>query len=73
MNEEPKRAPLWPKLIIFAFVAGGILWVFWMMKFIRQTRANKVDSYFVPTNTHPEPIYQNHPSVPAPRPAEKQN
>jgi hypothetical protein len=63
-DPQPKApAPFWPKLIVAAFVIGGMLWVCWMTKFIRQTKENKGEKFFVPMNTNPQPIYQTPPTV----------
>ena len=58
MTTEPKPStPLWPKLIILAFLLAAVLWSFWMVKFVKQTKADRPGDFFVPINTNPEPIY----------------
>jgi sulfatase modifying factor 1 len=66
MNDAPKRKPIfWPVVFISAFAVGGILWGVWMLKFVRQTRANRDDSFVVPLNTNPAPVV-----APKPAPSE---
>ncbi len=58
MNDAPKRKPIfWPVAFITAFALGGVLWCVWMLKFVHQTRANRDDSFVVPLNTNPAPIF----------------
>jgi formylglycine-generating enzyme required for sulfatase activity len=58
MNDAPKRKPIfWPLVFIGAFALGGILWGVWMLKFVRATRENRDDSFVVPLNTNPAPIF----------------
>ena len=66
MDNAPKRKPIfWPVVFISAFAVGGILWGVWMLKFVRQTRANRDDSFVVPLNTNPAPVV-----APKPAPSE---
>ena len=40
MDDEPPRKPrFWPVVFVAAFLLGAILWGFWMIKIIQQTRA----------------------------------
>jgi len=54
VNDDQKPKPkFWPVLFITAFVLGGVLWVLWMTRLIRQTRENRTEQFFVPMATNP--------------------
>jgi formylglycine-generating enzyme required for sulfatase activity len=57
VNDGQNRKPyLWPAIFISAFVFGGLLWGFWMIKFVRQTRENRENNFYVPVNTNALPV-----------------
>ena len=64
MDEQEKRARrFWPMAFIAAFVLGAVLWGVWMISFVRKTKENRENTFFVPppvqpamTNTNAAPV-----------------
>lgn len=64
MADGQNRKPyFWPALFISAFAVGAVLWGVWMIKFVRQTRENRGDNFFVPMNAHPLPVVPAKPAT----------
>ena len=65
MNDEPKPAPpRWPMYFWTAFGLGALLWGLWMVKFVRQTRRDRSNDFFVPRDNPVPQISTN--SAPPP-------
>jgi sulfatase modifying factor 1 len=50
-----RKLPRWPLIFWAAFGLGAVLWGLWMVKFVRQTRRDPANDFFVPRdNTAPQ-------------------
>ena len=57
MADGQNRKPyFWPAMFITAFALGAVLWGAWMVKFVRQTRENRENNFFVAINSNPLPV-----------------
>ena len=64
MNDEPKPRPLrWPIYFWAAIGLGVLLWCLWMTKFVRQTRRDPANDFFVPRD-NPVPQISTNPASP---------
>src|SRR5579863_1904133 len=58
-----RKLPRWPLFFWAAFGLGAILWGLWMVKFVRQTRRDPANDFFVPRD-NPAPQISTNPAAP---------